>query len=934
MVKKTLLSLAIAATTAGLAGCNISSVEKHNDNVDTTPVTSGIVGEGGTAQEITQVIYNPSSSNAAGLPNIPLITDLLLQGLAGVDGDCTGATFATCKDGTIAFPGGDAVIGSAGYNPIFSAVGDLDGFSTTGAIDIAFDGPLNGNSLVSTPGATANVILIPLNYTNDPIRGGAPANNDAPQLNLANPVGTPASIEASVISYTDVEGANNILRIMPKEPLKSATRYLVVVTDGVKDAAGVGVKSSATFNLMASAPEAPNDPTAASLYGAIQQWVSLAKSVGAGMGQQLSAANIAYATTFTTGGTTEVLGGMAAPSQVNAAVAQTAPAALRYLVEQELAKAPENRDMAALVATLVNAGLTSEQAQGTIALASHLPQPAPRVATFDKQIADLSALNGFIPGGGSLPPISMANGSIKLPYYLSAPNTADLTNTAGRVFTEFWKADDSLATDLGQAAFTPPSTNVTRHFPLAKTGVHTSATNPQGYVDTPVSVYYSAAASCPSGRNPIIYQHGITTNRLAAIPFTANMLLEDPCAAVVAIDLPLHGIEPFNPTGGTLLSQLYTSPVDMNNDTNIDATDNVLFGMFAQRHFGLTQDIEANGQPRAMVILSAADAAANDTGAKDYNGDGNTDGAAGDSFYDNAGSGSLFINIVNFQNTRDNMRQAVMDLLNLNASVKFLDFDGSAGVDINQSAALKFAGHSLGAIIGTKFVALSNALGGTANVYVSPLEASVLANPGGNMTKLLENSFAFGPSVLNGFAALGANAQLNLTQGSSLFELTMHIFQATLDSADPVNFASTLQASAPATGVLMYEIAGDGTPTNLPDLAVPPAAFAGNGLPPAVQLDGTTANDVYADTAAAPLAGTTPLAAQSGLIAADTNVGDGTSPIRTLIRFNQGSHSSFGLTTDTVGSEMMLQVRSFFTGAGKEVTVTNNAIIKAAPASN
>jgi len=929
MVKKTLLSLAIAASAAGMAGCQISSVEGNN-KVDQTAVKTGVLGEGGTAKNATMVIYDPSGTNAAGLPNIPLITDLLLQGLGDPDGlDTDGAV-----DGTIPFA--SIPLGQDGYNPIFSAVSDMDGFSTSAAIDIAFDGPLNGGSIVTTAGPTANVLLVPMNYTDDPVTGGT--------LDAANPIGAPAAIEASVVSYSDIEGANNILRIMPSTPLQSATRYLVVVTSGVKDAAGMSVKASNTFELMAEAEEAPKDPTSNRLHGAIQSWVGLARQVGAAMQQQLAISDIAYATTFTTGGGTQVLGAMAAPSQVNAAVAQTAPAALRYMVEQELVKAPDDRDMATLGANLVGQGLTETQAQGVIGLASHMPQPAPRVATFTTQVADLSLLNGAISGGGSLPQISMANGSIKLPYYLSAPDvssTANLGSTAIRTFAGFWQADDTLGTDLSAlltangieaSDVTPRSTNVTRHFPLAKTGSHTSETNPQGYVDVPVSVYYSAAASCDNGRNPIIYQHGITSNRTAAIPFTANMLAADPCYAVVAIDLPMHGIEPFDATGGVLLSQLYPSPVDLTGDGEVDSKDAVIRGMFAQRHFGLTQDIENSGQPRAMVIsgstpeLIAADAAANDTGAKDYDLDGNVDGIAGDGFYDNAGSGSLFINIANFQNTRDNMRQAVMDLLNLNASVKFLDFDGTAGVDINEDATVKFAGHSLGGIIGTNFVALSNALGGTASTYVNRIESSVLANPGGNMSKLIENSFAFGPAVLGGFKQLGEGADLNLSQGSSLMELTMHIFQATLDSADPINFGTTLQASAADTAVLMYEVARD--------TAVPPAAFEANGLKPAVELDDDTANDVLADTAASPLAGTTPLAAASGLTAVAADTGDGTASLRTLVRFNTGTHTSFGLTTDAVGAEMMGQVRTFYGSGGKLLDITDESLIAPVPASN
>src|SRR5690606_32505984 len=107
----------------------------------------------------------------------------------------------------------------------------------------------------------------------------------------------------------------------------------------------------------------------------------------------------------------------------------------------------------------------------------------------------------------------------------------------------------------------------------------------------------------------------------------------------------------------------------------------------------------------------------------------------------------------------------------------------------------------------------------------------------------------FGPTIIGGFAGLGAQANLDLSQGSSLFELTMHIFQATVDSADPINFAPVLKASAANSGVLMFEVAGDDT--NAPDLVVPPSAVPANALVPGYDAK-------VADTAAAPLAGTTP----------------------------------------------------------------------------
>jgi hypothetical protein len=945
MVKKTLLSLAIAATTAGLAGCNISSVEKHNDNVDTTPVTSGTVGNGGQATEITRVIYNPSSTNAAGLPNIPLITDLLIQGLAGADSDCASEDTATCLDGTIPFPGGDIALDGAGYNPIFSAVGDLDGFSTVSAIDVAFDGALDATSIVTTPGPTTNVLLVPLNYTNDPIAGGKPLNNDAPALNAANPFGTPVSIEASVVTYSDsADNANNVLRIMPKEPLASKTRYLVVVTDGLKDSEGVGVRSSTTFSLLATATADAQVPTAAKLQGAIRSWVGLAKGIAGGLGQALETKDIAYATTFTTGGGTEILSAMAAPGLVNAAVKQSLPASLRYVVESNLVS--NDGDISAATAgfigyvnslpeankTAIITALGGDQAWqmnagAAVTLAAALPQPAPRVASFTATGIDLNAFG--ISGTG----LSMSNGSIKLPYYLSAPDTSALANTALRSFAGFWQADDTLGSDLSAllagvglsaSAVTPPSTNVTRLFPLAKTGLHTSESNPLGYVNVPVSVFYNSSATCSSGYSPVIYQHGITTKRTAAIPFAAQVVAADSCSAVIAMDLPMHGLEP---SDQAMLAGLYTAPADMNGDSVVNAADNFIYGLLQQRHFGLTQS--AAGTPTGMLVVPAG--GAGDTSPQD-------------GIYDAAKSGTLFINILNFQNTRDNMRQAVVDLLNLNASLGFLDFDGSAGVDINTSEPVKFAGHSLGAIVGTPFLALSNALGGSSgeNIYLNKVEAGVLANGAGHVTKMIENSFAFGPNIIAGFEEMGRQAPtpLTLSQGSSLFELTMHIFQATIDSADPINFAGMLQSSASSTGVLMFQVVGNGT-TNAPDLVVPPAAFADNGIPPRVMLDdGITgedgSNNKLAGTSAAPLAGATPLAAVAGMTAATQSVGDGSEYLRRIVSYTDGTHSSFGTPTDgdptdnggAVFGEMLSEVISFFAADGKSLTITNTSVVK------
>ena len=922
MVKKTLLSMAIAAAVVSIAGCNVSSTDKYDNSVSAAPVAaSDIKNADGTPYKQTQVIYDPSGKNAAGLPNIPLITDLLLSGLADPDG-------LMPVDGTIPFPGGAIKIGDEGYNPIFSAVNELDGFSTSSAIDVPFSAPLNPASIVTAPGPKANVLLIPLNYINDPVLGGKPANNDDPALNVASPFGAPASIEASVVSYTDVENDLGapvvpvVLRIMPKEPLKPATRYLVVITDGVTDHKGNAVKASGTFSLLANTTQAPADETTATLQGAIQNWVGLATGfTNKGLGQSLTASNIAYATTFTTGGTTRVLEAMAAPSLVNPAVKQNLPASIRYQIERALVenegKVPEATQQVvvvitgmagssdpttkatgqALIAALGGAENMAANLGAAVTLAKNLPQVAPRVAQFDPSHMPLSAS------------MNMANGTIKLPYYLSAPqiNPAIPATeaTAARVIANYWQADNTLAEDLGSLltaagipaeAVTPPSTNVTRHFPLAKTGDHTGEDG-MGLVDVPISVFYSP--DCTGKYNPIIYQHGITSKRTAAVPFAGVAMNPafggDVCNATVAIDLPLHGLEA---TDGDFLVPMYGAQVGGNQGLAVQ------LGLSKQRHFGLTADAEL--QPKAMDATDSK-------------------------------SGSLFINILNFQTTRDNLRQAVVDQLNLNASVKFLDINNDGTPDINPAAKVKFVGHSLGAIVGTNVVALANKLGGEngENAYINQVEAAVLANGSGNITKMLENSPSFAPTILGGFAGLGNAAGLDLSQGSSILELTLHILQATIDSADPINFADMMKTNEHG-GVLAFEVVGDGTAANLPDTVVPPAAFAANGLAPMVLNDTETANDKFADTASAPLAGSTPLASFSGLKQADAAVTSGADYLRKVVKFTQGNHSSFGMaslltaTPAQIDVELATQAGSFLATEGKGLTVTNSTVVKSA----
>ena len=963
MLKKTLLSLAITASTAGLTACNISSID-NNDEVNSKPLTSGqSAANGGTAANNTLPIFDPASKDALGIPKMPLITDLLFSGTPDTDG----------ADGTIPFPAGNKQLGDDGYNPIFSAFADMDGFSTAAAIDIPFTAELDQSS-IHVSGPNQNVFLVPLSYRNDPITGGVSKDGKEPALEKGAEATISAipfdfanipAITATAVSYSDSgSDAKDVLRIYPNTPLKGATRYLVVVTNGIKDSNARNVIAPTVIGAIASGVT-PVVGSAGALGGAVRNWLDLAEGFFGNSPtvdpavKQLDATNVVYTTTFTTGGTTEVLSAMAAPHLalgVNA-IAQTLPAHLRYLVETRLVAGDDDTEAATALATAVTTAggsMTAEKAGGAVLLARHLPQPAPRVATFNKTEVGLNTLGFPTPAG-----VNIANGSIKLPYYLSAPDTssvAALATTGIRSFANFWKADDTLGTDFAALLsnlkltaddVSPPSTNVTRFFPLAKTGIHTNETNPMGYVNVPISVIYSnlgCDGTNATGKRykPVIYQHGITSSRLSAVGFGAQMIAGDPCIATIAIDLPMHGWVADSAFEQALLGTLYTTPTDsgdiafdLNGDAVVNGTDNVIFGTLQQRHFALTQS--SAGTPRS-IFVTANEAPTLDAGA-DLDQDGTPDGTANDGIYDLAKSGSLYINIANFQNTRDNNRQAVMDLLNLNASLAFLDFDSTnAGADIDLSE-VYFAGHSLGAITGTTFLAVNNSLASPAGSgYLNQIKGSVLANGGGQLTKLLENSPAFSSTILNGFKKLGESAGLNLEQGSKLLETTMAVFQGTVDSSDPVNFGGMLGATQ-AGGILSFEIVGDGTASSPSDTVVP-----NNATTTLVEIDGDANNDELASTSRSALAGSTKLNSLMGLTATSSTITDEDTPIRTVVQFVDGTHGSFGSGTDgnttpidlagaygpitDVNGEMMNQVRSFISAGGEAVTIVATPLIK------
>lgn len=213
-------------------------------------------------------------------------------------------------------------------------------------------------------------------------------------------------------------------------------------------------------------------------------------------------------------------------------------------------------------------------------------------------------------------------------------------------------------------------------------------------------------------------------------------------------------------------------------------------------------------------------------------------------------SGSLFINLTSFLTTRDNLRQSVVDQINLRASLQ--DELVIGPVTIPASSDVYFAGHSLGTITGTPFVASINA---NQTVTVNPavagndIAAASMLTPGGGIVRLLENSPTFAPRIL-----LGLQQSAGLEQGDANLEAYFNVFQATVDTADPVNFVDNLSASN--TPVLFSEVEND--------TVIPNAADEELWGIPALEKTFTPAEtglpvNVTVDSFSAPLAGTRPL---------------------------------------------------------------------------
>jgi len=596
MYKKTLLSLAVASTLT-LTGCLDSGDSGGNGDPDykiSNPVTDGKVFP----------VFNPVTSE------LPIPNDLIFD-TTQADG-----TFGVTPDPT---------------NPAITALNELSGASLIAPIDIKMSGfidasTVNGTEVIISDGApipnpAQTVFLLELEYASgDPLTGlsgkeiptvwnavrfGAAsyASNPGAETGAAAAIyasdGTPATgaaeagadlvALASAPAYEAIVqefDGTSFIRINPMRPLDPRKRYVVVISDGVKDAQGESVIQSTSYANI-------TDETQALGSGSLQPvrdimnglWETTAEGYFSAVANlvrptaPLSADNIAMSYSFMTsddgavpfyfanpnywitdrvtdlvknGAAAAALEGGATDFSTIYTAVQTAymswlPSTLHpALAGCDAAGAGEARFDCAGTA------LYGALEAGSLGFTVNFPNPEATTPTFDTSTArdalQASALMSPLATAGSWPDnfVTVVDGTITVPYYLGTPNGAD----GSPLVTNSWVADDVLATQLNtvfaDAGLVIPqadsslSTAVNYIFPFPKKTAD---------VTIPVLGMYPTGATLDSGSiASVMFQHGIQTDRSAALSYGVSMVAGAKAngvdLAVIAIDQPLHGISP------------------------------------------------------------------------------------------------------------------------------------------------------------------------------------------------------------------------------------------------------------------------------------------------------------------------------------------------------------------------------------------------------
>lgn len=554
----------------------------------------------------------------------------------------------------------------------------------------------------------------------------------------------------------------------------------------------------------------------------------------------------------------------------------------------------------------------------------------PTIGVMDTDLSVADILAGRIPA--SLVPLySAANfmqGSITLPYYLGVPSVenpkapvndwwkslcdsgAILAGVAGKIAAgelpaetipaEPVSLDDGTCMAISAAKELPApglrslgfdtKRHLTKFSPVPKDNgtmdIAVQMTTPDVAVANAVREGLGLPANLvepAAGWPVVILQHGITSKKEDMLAITGILSLYG--MATVAINHPLHG--------------------------DPDALGGLLPG--GSRGFDITGP---DGIPDGIDDINASTVSA-----------------------------THYMNLASLLTTRDNLRQSTSDLLGLRLGLNFLGGFHAEGNPIKVDRTnVHFLGHSLGAITGINFIALTNT---PLDPQVDPLFAvstNSLAMPGAMVANFLMESGAFGDVIKSSLtyaasedfqafvtqnypsgpsetelvvAYRGFYAALTLEQQAGLngtFAQFTFAAQTVTDAGDPANYTAMMAATNTPTHLI--EVVGNGS-DNLSDQVIP--------------------NSV----SSAPFAGTEGAISLLDLSGISATTQDAESPVSGAVRYLFGHHSSIldpsvgsrgeapdAAKTSAATSEMQSQVANFFSSNGHLISVQNSDVVQ------
>lgn len=675
------------------------------------------------------------------------------------------------------------------YNPAYNALDQMAGFSTTQPFYIPLTQSIDPASVADGKGVYVQAI----NYKDEsPIKAENPDFSDL----FDDSETKKAVFKVEVTSFADAGVSNSILKVTPTRPLAPDTRYLVVLTTSIKDTQGNRLMIPFQYDFFAGNKPLPDDPQAGAARVAIKNWKLLSEGLFISKLRR-SRNDVVMGYTFVTNNPLGVMNSIVAPGNFKAELKDTvfdSTPKSRSMdfsgkMFKELAqKMGVSRYGLAGTKFLFTSKLAEDKnplkLNNTKTIFGHanlyLPYllEAPKGAyiddnimpTDDDQVHD-GKFSGYASCKKATPP---SNINSCLQSQLSAANTI-----LGR-----WKADQS------RSDVTAISNNVSFFQPFPKSN---------GLVNVPVLIVLPSENKTicrkPANGWPVtIYQHDLMRDRMDAVAYAEKLSEIGQCRAVVAIDLPLHGPMPKtvqNAIGENKIPLLATINESQTGDTlNITAQDQFKAMITArtlfQRHFGLTKESS-----------SFAPAAASESQGE---------------------SGSLFLNYLHFQTLRDNIRQSVLDLMNLSASLKTTNVTvsqayntilvpqyapRSLNFDVND---VTFVGAGLGGFIGAQFVALNNAnlrddehtddanlhSNDNGNSALVRIKAATFIDTPSGLVQVMRNG-TLGQEMVRFYTTPKDQGGPGLVEDSNDFKTLMYVFQSTIDSADTISYIDMLK---------------------------------------------------------------------------------------------------------------------------------------------